>query len=150
MLSRKLAIDHIPNLIKGKSIIMRADFNAPLKDGHVSDPSRIVSTIPTINYCLDNGAKSVVLMSHLGRPNGQRNEKFSLKPVVSVLEDAMRKKVQFLNDCVGTDIEDTCQRASQGKVVLLENLRFHMEEEGKGVINGEKVKAAKEDINRFR
>jgi len=70
MLSRKLAIDHIPHLIKGKRVLMRVDFNVPVKQGQVTDPTRIKSTLPTIQYCLDNGAKAVVLMSHLGRPDG--------------------------------------------------------------------------------
>lgn len=72
MLSRKLTIDRIPHLIKNQRVLMRVDFNVPLKDGQISDTKRIESTIPTINYCLENGAKSVVLMSHLGRPNGSR------------------------------------------------------------------------------
>jgi phosphoglycerate kinase len=70
MLSKKLAIDNIPNLIKGQRIIMRADFNVPLKNGKIDDPKRIESTIPTIKYLLDHGAKSIALLSHLGRPDG--------------------------------------------------------------------------------
>lgn len=70
MLSSKLTIDRIPHLIKGSRVLMRVDFNVPLKEGVISDTKRIVSTLPTINYCLENGAKSVVLMSHLGRPAG--------------------------------------------------------------------------------
>jgi phosphoglycerate kinase len=69
-LSKKLAIDHIPHLIKGSQVIMRVDFNVPMKEGKVSDTKRITATLPSINYCLDNGAKSVVLLSHLGRPDG--------------------------------------------------------------------------------
>lgn len=76
------------------------------------------------------------MMSHLGRPDGQRVEKHSMKPVVPALEDFLQKKVQFLNDCVGPEVEKTCQGASNGQIILLENLRFHMAEEGKGVING--------------
>lgn len=70
MLQRKLAIDHIPHLIKGKKVLMRVDFNVPVKDGKLQDVTRIENTIPTIKYCLDNGAKAVILMSHLGRPDG--------------------------------------------------------------------------------
>lgn len=77
-LSKKLAIDHIPHLIKGSRVLMRVDFNVPMKDGVVSDPKRIVSTLPSINYLLDQGAESVVLMSHMGRPKGSKNDKFSL------------------------------------------------------------------------
>lgn len=150
MLSKKLAIDNIPHLIKGKRIIMRVDFNVPIKEGKIKDLTRINGALPSINYCLENGAQSVVLMSHLGRPDGQRVEKHSLKPIVPALEDLLKKKVEFLNDCVGTEVERTCQSASNGKIILLENLRFHLEEEGKGVINGEKVKANKDDVAAFR
>ena len=77
-LSKKLAIDHIPHLIKGSSVLMRVDFNVPMKDGIVSDPKRIVSTLPSINYLLENKAKSLVLMSHMGRPKGAPSDQFSL------------------------------------------------------------------------
>lgn len=70
MLTKKLAIDHIPQLIKGKRVLMRVDFNVPIKEGKVKDTTRIAGAIPTINYCLEHGAKSIVLMSHLGRPDG--------------------------------------------------------------------------------
>lgn len=70
MLSKKLAIDHIPQMIRGKRVLMRVDFNVPVKGNKIDDEARIRNTIPTIQYCLDNGAKSVVLMSHLGRPDG--------------------------------------------------------------------------------
>jgi phosphoglycerate kinase len=136
MLSKKLAIDNIPHLIKGKRVLMRVDFNVPIKDGKIKDLTRINGALPSINYCLEHGAESVVLMSHLGRPDGQRVEKHSLKPVLPALEDLLKKKVQFLDDCVGSQVEHECQAASKGKVILLENLRFHMAEEGKGVVNG--------------
>jgi phosphoglycerate kinase len=150
MLSKKLAIDNIPHLIKGKRVIMRVDFNVPIKEGKIKDTTRIVGALPSIKYCLENGAKSVVLMSHLGRPDGQRVEKHSLKPLLPTLEDLLGKKVQFLNDCVGSEVENECKSADKGKIILLENLRFHLAEEGKGVINGQKVKASKDEINAFR
>ena len=78
MLSKKLAIDHIPHLIKDKRVLMRVDFNVPIKGGQISDLKRIVSTLPSINYCLENGAKSVILMSHMGRPDGNKNMDFSM------------------------------------------------------------------------
>ena len=78
MLSRKLAIDNIPHLIKGKRVLMRVDFNVPVKEGKIKDLTRIHGALPSINYCLENGAKSVILMSHLGRTDGQRLEKASL------------------------------------------------------------------------
>ena len=150
MLSKKLAIDNIPHLIKGKRVLMRVDFNVPIKEGKIKDTTRIVGALPSINYCLEHGAKSVVLMSHLGRPDGQRVEKHSMKPIVPALEDLLRKKVQFLEDCVGPNIEKECIGADNGKIILLENLRFHMAEEGKGVISGQKVKASKDEITAFR
>jgi len=150
MLSKKLAIDNIPHLIKGKRVLMRVDFNVPIKEGKIKDTTRIVGALPSIKYCLENGAKSVVLMSHLGRPDGQRVEKHSMKPVLPCLEDLLGKKVQFLNDCVGSEVERECGAASNGKILLLENLRFHLAEEGKGVIDGQKVKASKDEIAAFR
>lgn len=155
MLGRKLTIDAIPHLIKGKRILMRVDFNVPLAKAasgqlEISDPKRIVSTLPTINYCLENGAKSVVLMSHLGRPAGSRQDKFSMSPVVPCLEDHLQRKISFLNDCVGPDVERQCGSASDGKVIMLENLRFHAAEEGKGVVNGEKIKAPQDEVSAFR
>ena len=156
MLSRKLTIEKIPHLIKDQRILMRCDFNVPLKPNaagvnEITDTKRIVSTLPSINFCLENGAKSVVLMSHLGRPNGSRQDKFSMQPVLPALEDLLSRKVSFMNDCVGSEIERECSSASNGKVILLENLRFHMAEEGKGVnAAGEKVKADPIDITAFR
>lgn len=135
---------------------MRVDFNVPLKSAvsgalEVSDPKRIEATIPTIDFCLKNGAKSVTLMSHLGRPNGQRQDKFSMAPVVPALEDLLKQKVSFLSDCIGSNVQKHCAAADKGKVTLLENVRFHMAEEGKGVnAQGEKVKAEKADIELFR
>jgi phosphoglycerate kinase len=90
MLARKLTIDKIPHLIKDKRILMRVDFNVPLKKNannvlEISDTKRIKATLPSINFCLENGAKSVILMSHLGRPDGLKKDEFSMKPVVTAL-----------------------------------------------------------------
>jgi len=150
MLSRKLTIDRIPHLIKNQRVLMRVDFNVPLKGSEITDTKRISETLPTIKYCLENGAKSVVLMSHLGRPDGFSNPKFSMSPVVPALEDLLQNKVQFMNDCVGSEVEKACGEATNGKVILLENLRFHMAEEGKGVKDGQKVKCPQADIDAFR
>jgi phosphoglycerate kinase len=151
MLSKKLAIDNIPHLIKGKRVLMRVDFNVPIKEGKIKDATRIVGALPSIKYCLENGAKSLVLMSHLGRPDGQRVEKHSMKPVVPALEDLLQRKVTFLDDCVGAEVEAACGAAAKdGQITLLENLRFHLAEEGKGVVDGQKVKAAKDEIAAFR
>jgi phosphoglycerate kinase len=89
-------------------------------------------------------------MSHLGRPDGNVNPKYSLKPVVPVLEDLLKKTVTFAPDCVGPEVEAIVAKADNGEVILLENLRFHIEEEGKGVVNGEKTKADKAKVEEFR
>lgn len=86
--------------------------------------------MPTIKFALEQGATAVVLMSHLGRPDGKVNQKYSLKPVAEELEKLLNKKVTFLPDCVGEEVEKRCSSASGGEVILLENLRFHLEEEG--------------------
>ena len=149
-LSRKLAIDHIPHLIKGSRVAMRVDFNVPMKAGSISDPKRIVATLPSINYLLDHGARNVVLMSHMGRPKGERNMDYTLKPLVPALEDLLERKVTWVPDCVGPETLRTVNSGKDGQVFLLENLRFYTAEEGKGVVNGEKVKASAEDISQFR
>ena len=149
-LSKKLAIDHIPHKIKDARVLMRVDFNVPMKDGHVSDPKRIVATLPSLNYLLDNGAQSLVLMSHMGRPKGQKNDKFSLGQIVPAIEDHLKRKVTFVNDCIGPAAAKAAGEAKNGEVVLLENMRFYTAEEGKGEINGEKVKASAEEIADFR
>jgi len=90
-------------------------------------------------------------MSHLGRPDGFRKPEFSMRPVLPALEDLVKRKVSFLEDCVGGDVEKSCNSAKDGQVILLENLRFHLSEEGKGVnAAGEKIKASKTDIEGFR
>ena len=119
--------------------------------GAITNNARIVAALPSIKYCLDNGAKSVVLCSHLGRPDGQRNMKFTLKPVAEELKKLLNREVTFLHDCVGAEVEASCANPKQGSVILLENLRFHIEEEGKGVDeNGAKVKADKAKVAQFR
>ena len=131
----------------------RCDFNVPQdkSSGAITNNARIVAALPSIKYCLDNGAKSVVLCSHLGRPDGQRNMKFTLKPVAEELKKLLNREVTFLPDCVGAEVEAACANPKQGSVILLENLRFHIEEEGKGVDeNGAKVKADKEKVAHFR
>ena len=85
-------------------------------------------------------------MSHMGRPNGEKNEQFSLKPLVPAIEDLLKKKVIWVPDCVGSEAAKIVAGAKNGEIVLLENLRFYKAEEGKGVVNGEKVKASKEEL----
>ena len=146
----KKSITEVP--LKGRRVVMRVDFNVPQdkETGEITNPARIVAALPTIKYILEQGG-SVVLMSHLGRPDGKRIEKFSLKPVAKKLEELLGKPVKFLNDCVGPEVEAACAALKPGEVVLLENLRFHIEEEGK-VKNkdGSKTKADPEKVKGFR
>jgi phosphoglycerate kinase len=118
--------------LSGKRVLMRVDFNVPQDKvtGAITNTARITAALPTIKYALEQGA-SVVLMSHLGRPDGQRIAKFSLKPIADELAKLLGKPVTFLDDCVGAAVEAACAKLAPGSVVLLENLRFHIEEEGK-------------------
>src|SRR5882672_10977809 len=118
--------------LAGERVLMRVDFNVPQDKatGAITNTQRIAAAIPTIKFALGQGA-SVILMSHLGRPDGQRIAKFSLKPVAAELEKLLGKAVTFLDDCVGPAVEAACAQLAPGTVVLLENLRFHIEEEGK-------------------
>ncbi|MEI7881676.1 MAG: phosphoglycerate kinase [bacterium] len=140
--------------LKGKRVIMRVDFNVPQDKvtGAISNTKRIEAALPTIKYALDQGA-SVVLMSHLGRPDGKVIAKFSLKPVAEALEKLLGKPVKFLPDCVGPVVEAACAPGAvkPGDVILLENLRFHIEEEGK-IKNedGTSVKADPKAVEAFR
>lgn len=118
--------------LKGKRVLMRVDFNVPLDGDKVTDDTRIRAAVPTIQYVLEKGA-SVVLMSHLGRPDGKVNPKYSLAPVLAPLSALLGKKVKFASDCVGPAVKAIVDIMKPGDVVLLENLRFHAEEEGKGV-----------------
>ncbi|CAC5355303.1 PGK [Mytilus coruscus] len=149
MALNKLAIDALD--LKDKRVLMRVDFNVPLKEGKITNTQRITAALPTIKYALDNGAKSVVLMSHLGRPDGRKQDKYSMLPVKGELDKLLGKPVTFLSDCVGPEVESACASPAPGTVLLLENLRFHVEEEGKGVdAEGNKVKADKAAVDAFR
>ncbi len=115
--------------LKGKKVLMRADFNVPLDaDLNITDDMRIAATLPTIKYILEKGAKKLILMSHLGRPDGKVIAKYSLKPVAERLEKLLGEKVLFLNDCVGDNIKNQVESAAN-RIILLENLRFHAQEE---------------------
>lgn len=112
-----------------KSVLVRVDFNVPQDaDLKITDDTRIRATLPTIKYILQNGAKKVILMSHLGRPDGKVVDKYSLKPVAKRLSELLGEPVKFLNDCVGDKIKREIDQSSE-RIILLENLRFHAEEE---------------------
>ena len=112
-----------------KRVLIRADFNVPLDDAHqITDDTRIRSTLPTINRAVDEGAK-IILCSHLGRPMGKRDPKFSLAPVAKRLQRLLGKEVAFAPDCIGPSVEAMVAKMKQGDVLLLENLRFHIGEE---------------------
>merc|ERR1719399_616800 len=98
--------------------------------------------MPTIKMALDKGAKAVILMSHLGRPDGRPNASMTLKPVADKLGELMGKPVTFLSDCVGAKVEAACADPAAGSIILLENLRWHVEEEGKGIEHEEDVQVA--------
>jgi len=110
--------------VQGKRVLVRVDFNVPLKEGEVSDDTRIEAALPTIRHLLDDGA-AVVLMSHLGRPKGQVVEDLRLDPVAERLSTLLGQPVRKLDDCVGASVEEAVQAMESGDVVLLENTRFH-------------------------
>jgi len=110
--------------VKGKRVLVRVDFNVPIKDGKVEDDTRIVASLPTLNYLLDQGA-SLVLVSHLGRPKGEPMPEYSMKPVASHLSKLLGKPVAFAEDCVGPVAEKATSQLMPGDVLVLENTRFH-------------------------
>jgi phosphoglycerate kinase len=113
---------------QGKRVLMRVDFNVPIEDGKVKDDSRIRAALPTIHYLLDHGA-SVILMSHLGRPKGKVVESARLRPVAQRLSTLLRLPVPITGDALGVGTRDAVARLKPGQVLMLENLRFHAQEE---------------------
>jgi phosphoglycerate kinase len=138
--------------LAGKRVFIRVDFNVPQdkQTGEITNTQRITAALPTIQHALDQGA-SVVLASHLGRPNGERVAKYTLKPVAAKLQELLGKPVKFLDDCVGSEVEAACAALKPGEVILLENVRFHIEEEGKAKDSeGNSVKADPAKVASFR
>lgn len=122
---KKLTVEDIE--VKGRRVLMRVDFNVPLEKGEVANDQRIRAALPTIKYIAERGGK-LVLMSHLGRPKGQRVKDLSLKPCINVLGDHLGKEIEFADDCIGDAVQSAVNRIGDGEVILLENLRYHDEE----------------------
>lgn len=122
----KLTIEDLE--VRGRRVLVRVDFNVPLKEGRVADDTRLRATLPTLRLLLERGAR-VILMSHLGRPKGKPSPEFSLKPCAEALAGLLERPVLFVTDCVGPEAEAKAAALRDGEVLLLENLRFHPEEE---------------------
>jgi len=114
--------------LRSKRVFIRVDFNVPLKDGVVTDDTRIRETLPTLKLAMEKGGR-LVLASHLGRPKGGPEAKYSLKPAAKKLEELLGKPVAFAKDCVGPEAEAKSKALKDGDVLVLENVRFHPEEE---------------------
>ena len=114
--------------VRGRKVLVRVDFNVPLKDGKVSDDTRLRASVPTIQLLCERGAR-VLLVSHLGRPDGKRDPKYSLKPVAPVFSQLVGRPVRFVASCVGPEVEAAARALKDGEIALLENVRFHPEEE---------------------
>ena len=137
----KLAIKDLD--VQGKRVLMRVDFNVPIKDGVVGDDTRIVAALPSINYVLENGG-SLILMSHCGRPKGEKNMEFTLKPAADRLAELVDAKVALAPDVIGDEVKALVDELKAGEILVLENVRFYKEEEGKGCTPEEQDAFAKE------
>jgi phosphoglycerate kinase len=115
--------------LKGKRVLARFDFNVPIKEGVVTDDTRIVSALPTINYILEQEGTRLIIMSHLGRPKGKKDENFTLAPVAKRLEELLSRKVELANDVIGPEVKEKVNNLKSGEILLLENVRFYKEEE---------------------
>jgi phosphoglycerate kinase len=114
--------------LDGKRVLMRADYNVPVEDGRISSDYRITESLPTIRFLLEKNVR-LVIMSHLGRPDGKPDRKYSLKPVAERLHELLDLEVQFVDDCVGPEVDKAVEALEPGRILLLENVRFHPEEE---------------------
>merc|ERR1712048_1480602 len=148
----RLKVDDVD--VAGKRVFIRVDFNVPqdkTDPSIITNTQRIDAALPNVKAVLEKGAKSVVLASHLGRPDGRVQDKFSMKPVAKVLEEKLGKPVTLLNGASGPEVEAACADPAPGSVILLENLRFNIEEEGKGKdADGNKVTADPAKVTEFR
>ena len=129
--------------VQGKRVLMRVDFNVPVKDGVVGDDTRITAALPSINYVLENGG-SLILMSHCGRPKGEKNMEFTLKPAADRLAELVDAKVTLAPDVIGPEVKAAVDALQAGEILVLENVRFYKEEEGKGCSQEEQDAFAKE------
>jgi len=129
--------------VRGKKVLMRVDFNVPVKEGVVGDDTRITAALPSINYVLENGG-SLVLMSHCGRPQGEKNPEFSLRPAAERLAELVDAKVTLAPDVIGPEVKRLVDELKSGEILLLENLRFYAEEEGKKCTPEEQYRFARE------
>ncbi len=128
--------------LKGKTVLVRADYNVPLaKDGTISDDLRIRASLPTLKYLIDKKCR-VVICSHLGRPDGIPTEKFTLEPVAERLSELLRRNVRFVSECVGDQVVQAVKQLGAGQVLLLENLRFHPEEEADDAVFAKNIAKA--------
>ncbi len=114
--------------VAGKRVLVREDLNVPMKDGAIADYTRVDAAIPTLRWLIDRGAR-VIVMSHLGRPDGTPNPKYSLRPVAQALSDRLNVSVAFAEDCIGDSARRAAENLRDGNDLLLENVRFHAEEE---------------------
>ena len=121
----KLTVEDLD--LKGKRVLMRVDFNVPLEAGRVANDKRIRAALPTIKYITNNGGK-LILMSHLGRPKGNRVPEMSLEPCVTVLNALLGRKTKFVDDCIGPDVDNAIETLGEGEILLLENLRYYQQE----------------------
>ncbi len=126
-MAKKTVADLTEADLKGKRVLVRADFNVPLESGKITDDTRIRAALPTINYLVENGAK-VLLSSHMGRPKGEVKEELRLTPVAKRLSELLEKEVIVCNDCIGDSVATTVSKMVNGDVALLENVRFYNEE----------------------
>ncbi|MEO7617910.1 MAG: phosphoglycerate kinase [Candidatus Saccharibacteria bacterium] len=124
--------------VNGKRVLVRVDYNVPVKDGVVGDTLRITASFPTIKYLLDRGC-SVVLMSHLGEPKGAPEDRYTLKPVAEKASELLGRHIEFISDCVGSEVDERIAKINPGEIILLENVRFHQEELDNDAVFGKKL-----------